>query len=537
KFNIYRNGPEGNALTKTTFRSLSLEKTIEELKSLIETKGYLLKDICVLVRSNSEAVAAVEALMDNGIDVISGEALLLNNNSAIKLILNTLHVMAGWSENTALYKANCLSLYAKIQHRTVSPEHYFDLKLKSLSALGNLLPPSLCANWQLWMQQPLPALLENMIEAYGLHEPQYAIHLPYLFAIRDLAGSFTQHGEKGIASFLSFWEEEGARKTLPSSEHADAVQVLTIHKSKGLAFKAVMLPFGNWDINGKANSIFWVPSTETPYHHLNSIPLKYNKDLGRSSVAKPYFEELLYNNMDALNMLYVATTRAKEYLYINSMGKKGDSVTNIGDLLYKVFEDRLTDESSYVLEETVPLQAEKESLRNELEIKGYPLSGRLGQVFDASLKRRDFDLVTGERAGRTGTILHDILAKAGAAAEVGKVLQDMLLEGVFKEEELPYLEAQAIAVLQHPGLQEILSQSRESLNEKSIIDAAGKSYRPDKVLVNGDTVTIVDYKFTQQESDAHIAQVSHYKSLLLAMGYREVKTYLFYAIAGQLKQV
>lgn len=536
-FNVLKNDEEGAALTKATFRTASLGKLIEELKNLIAVKSYQLKDICVLVRSNSEAVATVETLMDHGIDVISGEALLLNNNSSVKLILNTLQVMGGWSENTALYKANCLSLYAKLQQREVEPVHYFNLNLKTLSQLGELLPSELCANWQQWMQQPLPALLEKIIEAYALNESQYIAHLPYLFALRDLAGSFAQHGEKGVASFLSYWEEEGGRKTLPSSENTDAVQVITIHKSKGLAFKAVMLPFCNWDINGKVNGIFWVPSADTTYHHLNSIPLKYNKDLGRSSVAKPYFEELLYNNMDALNMLYVATTRSKEYLYINTMGKKGETITNIGDLLYRVFDDRLSTEGVFVIDEAVPSLPDKEALRNEIEIACYPVSNRLSQVFDAGLKRRDIDLLTGESAGRTGTILHDVLAKASTAQEVEGVLQELLLEGVFKKEEFASLEAQAISVLQHAGLQEILTTSTESMNEKSIIDAGGKSYRPDKVLVNGDTVTLVDYKFTQQESDTHTAQVSHYKSLLLAMGYKDVKTYLFYAVTGQLKLV
>lgn len=536
-FNVLKEDEEGGALTKTGFMSLSLIKMIVEIEQLINIRKYKPKEICVLVRSNAEAVAAVETLMDHGIDVISGEALLLSNNSAVQLILNTLQVMGGLAENTALYKANCLSLYAGLQEREVEPEHYFGLKFKSLSELGDLLPADLCEHWQAWMQQPLPALLEKIIEAYGLHHERFVSNLPYLFALRDLAGNFAQQGERGIAAFLSYWEEEGLRKTLPSSENTDAVQVITIHKSKGLAFRAVMLPFCNWDINGKVNGVFWVPADETPYHHLSSIPLKYNKDLGRSTVAKPYFEELLYNNMDALNMLYVATTRSREYLYINTMGKKTDTITNIGDLLFKVFKEELDEDYTFLIDDPVLVSPEKEAGHHEIEIACYPVSNRLGQVFDASLKRRDLDLLTGESAGRTGTILHEVLAKASRVDEVGEVLETMLLEGVFKQEELPFLKAQAVSVLQHEGLQEILSLSKESLNEKSIIDANGKTYRPDKVLVDGNNITIIDYKFTQQESDAHIAQVEHYKSLLIAMGYATVKTYLFYATTGQLKLV
>lgn len=445
--------------------------------------------------------------------------------------------MGGLSENTALFKANCIHLYSRLMGTEVIPHHYLSLKFKSLTQLSDLLPADLCEHWQSWMQQPLPALLEQIIAAYGLHQKEHAANLPYLFALRDLMGSFALHGERGIAAFLNFWDEEGARKTLPSSDNTDAVQVITIHKSKGLAFKAVMLPFCNWDINGKSNGIFWVPAANTPYHHLHSIPLKYNKELGRSSVAKPYFEELLYNNMDALNMLYVATTRSKEYLYINTMGKKTETITNIGDLLNRVFAEQVAEGGQYLIDEEVPAQPEKNSLVQEIEMDSYPVSDRLSQVFDANLKRREIDLLTGESPGRTGTILHEVLAAAGNVDGVDAVLQTLLLDGVFKADELPFLKTQAIAVLQHTGLQAILGQGAQSLNERSIIDEKGKSYRPDKVLVKGDEVTIIDYKFTQQESDKHIEQVSHYKALLQAMGYTNVKTYLFYAVSGQLKLV
>ncbi|MBE9600547.1 exodeoxyribonuclease V subunit beta [Pedobacter sp. MC2016-24] len=535
--NVFKEDEEGNTLTKTSFRDLALEKMILEIDQLIQVKRYKAQDICVLVRSNSEAVATVEKLMDRGIDVISGEALLLSNNNAIKLILNTLQVMGGLTENTALFKANCISLYAKLQGRLPEPHHYFSLQHKTLAQLADLLPATLCEQWQSWMQQPLPALLEKIIAAYGLNEEANVGHLPYLLALRDLMGSFALLGERGIAAFLRYWDEEGGRRTLPSSENTDAVQVITIHKSKGLAFRAVLLPFCNWDINGKTNGVFWVPATDTPYHHLQSIPLKYSKDLGRSSVAKAYFEELLYNNMDALNMLYVATTRSKEYLYLSTMGKKTDTITNIGDLLCKVFADEILADGSYLIDEPVQQEPEKDRKPNEVEMKCYPVSNRLSQVFDASLKRKDIDLLTGESAGRIGTILHEVLAQVNQVDEIASVLQNLLLDGVFKVEELADLQKRAESVLQNPALQKILQKAEHSLNERSIIDIHGKSYRPDKVLVNGNAVIVIDYKFTLQESDKHIEQVSHYRDLLLAMGYTDVKTYLFYAVTGQLKLV
>lgn len=92
-------------------------------------------------------------------------------------------------------------------------------------------------------------------------------------------------------------------------------------------------------------------------------------------------------------------------------------------------------------------------------------------------------------------------------------------------------------VIGHPELQALLNSGGLILNEKSIIAPSGQSYRPDKVLVSGDNVTVIDYKFTQNEEPSHIRQVKGYKDLLLDMGYKHVDTYLFYAISGNLKAI
>ena len=538
-FNVLKTDEGGAVLNKTSFKTEALRRTVETLKRLlIDEKRYKAGDVCVLVRSNSEAVAVVDTLMENNINVISGEALLIQNNTAVKILIDSLRMISGMPSNTALYKANCISLYAQLQGRHHEPSSLFNLKNQPLEELTAVLPVALCQHWRSWMQQPLPELLEKMIAAYGLDNEQHASHLPYLFALRDLAGNIARQGEKGISSFLKYWEEEGSRKTLPSSESTDAVQVITIHKSKGLAFKVVMIPFCNWDINGKINTIFWVPSDNTPYHQLQSIPLKYNSSLGSSSVAIHYYEELLYNNMDALNMLYVATTRTKEYLYISSLGKKSDGISTIGDLLIKIFEEELSEDGRFLIEEEVVKKGKGNANHlnspEVINLKSYPTSGRLSEVFNSDPKRREIDMLLNDTAGREGSILHEVLARAEDVAAIDYVLAQMLTEGFFKEQETSALQLQATNVLQHEALQNLLNNSTQTLNEKSIIDITGKSYRPDKVLFSNDEVIIIDYKFTKKQSRAHILQVHGYRDLLQQMGYAKVSTYLFYAQSGEL---
>lgn len=533
---VMRTDADGAALNKTTFRAAALDGMVTTLKRLIQDeKRYLPGDACVLVRSNSEAVSVVDALMAAQINVISGEALLLANNTAVKLLINTFLVMTGPPTNTALYKANCISLYAQIRGVENVPSDLFRLKDKNLDDLSSVLPPDLCLNWRAWMQQPLGELMEKLLRAYGLDKPENSSHLPYLFALRDLAGNIARQGERGLSAFLTYWEEEGGRKTLPSSESSDAVQVITIHKSKGLAFKVILIPFCNWDTGGKTNSIFWVPAAGTPYEALRQIPLKYTASLGQSAVAIAYYEELLYNQMDALNMLYVATTRTKEYLYISCLGKKSAGLTNIGDLIAFMLQDDLSEEGQFLVDEPVPV---KKIVAKEgpvgVHFPAYPVSDRLSAVFDADLKRKKLDMLLDDTAGREGSILHEVLARAENADEIELVLEQMLEEGLFKAQELEAFRLQALQVLGNTQLAALLEQSTAIRNEKSIIDAYGKSYRPDKVLFAGDRVIVIDYKFTAQKSKKHITQVHGYRELLQQMGYPDVSTYLFYARIGEL---
>lgn len=526
--------PSEARFTETIFRNLALADVIHEINRLKNEQHYALKDIAILVRSNSEAMLTVRQLMEQNLPVLSGDALLISNNSAIQLIINTLKVLIGIDAQTALYKANCIALYNSLQDKEPHANHYFNLNGVSLSDLKEVLPITLCENWQSWLQLPLPELIEVLIESYRLKNLQE--HLAYLLAFRDLTANASKLGEKGIIAFLTWWDEDGVKKSLPSPEGADAIQIITIHKSKGLAFRAVFVPFCNWEIKGKANSTFWVSSEDTVYKELKGIPLKYTEDLADSSIAKAYYEELLYNNMDALNMLYVATTRSKDYLYIATMAKKDPKLSTMGDVINHTFEKEFDENNRYEIVEGVVVENKADEI-NFINLTTYPTTTRLSELYVTSEEKHLKHLVNIEKSGRKGSLLHDILANANTVNEVDDYVNGLVLQGIIRDEEQIDLKLAVLEVLNHTDLKAIFSRATESITEKNIIDAKGKLHRPDRVLITEDEVVILDYKFTLEESSKHIEQIYTYKELLLEMGYTNVRTYLFYAINGKLKLV
>jgi hypothetical protein len=60
--------------------------------------------------------------------------------------------------------------------------------------------------------------------------------------------------------------------------------------------------------------------------------------------------------------------------------------------------------------------------------------------------------------------------------------------------------------------------------------------KPDRVIVSGDRVIIIDFK-TGEKSDTHWGQVIKYKNAVQAMGYRNIEAYLFYLENKEIREV
>ncbi|MBI5519757.1 MAG: UvrD-helicase domain-containing protein [Desulfovibrio sp.] len=130
--------------------------------------------------------------------------------------------------------------------------------------------------------------------------PEAELYVRRLLEVVHLA---EEQGMGSLPRFLEFWGDKGVEEKVPLPESADAIRILTIHKSKGLQFPVCMVPFHNWSAGPRGE----LGVVELHGHRLLT---RLTKALGRQ-----YYENQAEGLMEQANLLYVAWTRAEEELY------------------------------------------------------------------------------------------------------------------------------------------------------------------------------------------------------------------------------
>lgn len=548
----------------------ALDLMAEKIGDWISSGRYVPKQIGVLVRSNAQARDVIQKLMQyknsSGVDfdIVSGDALSLAANDAILLLIETLKALVYTSDKQVIYRAKIAYLYALLSRQeSFDPDYWLAFKSNDLQELVRLLPALLLDQWTKLQQSPLIHLIEQLIEIYGLHHGEN-MHLPYILAFKDMISVFSANGERGITQFLEYWEEEGHRATLPGNGKIDAIEITTIHKSKGLAYDVVVLPFCSWDLDGMTNGDFWIDTQDSPFHALGKIPVKYTSSLGNSIFYKQYFEEMLFNYMDALNTFYVATTRAIQHLYIlapafkENIDKKtgqilGQEVKNdyISDVVFQVLSAQdapfAIQQNEVIVDQTLArgddIEAERPStpVQNEehrpIALSSYPLSGELQKAFDKSSRRTINSIMMLEKAAQYGILAHEIMAAITKEEEIDVMIDQYVEQGVLTTEDRPFIQQEIRQIWHHPQIHQWLTGGYKIWNEASIILENGDTIRPDKVFTSEESTIVLDFKFTKGDYADHQWQVDSYKRALTNLGYANVKGYLYYAKINELVEV
>ena len=522
-----------------------LYAVLESVRTAQEA-GAKLSEIAVLVRSNAAGQDVATFLIDNGISVVTDDSLKVKNSLTVRRLVSLMSYVDNPQDTVAGYLAGLL-----------------DIRLPD--SCGSLID----------MAEYLYRSLQKSDE-----ENLWQGELLYIQSFMDCLSDYVASEGNSLRGFLRWWNEKDPSISSPSS--GDSVRVMTIHKSKGLDFPYVILPFVEKISLYKADSHWCIPALEgTPLQGVADGV--YDVHLSSSSAAtlfsEDYRKELFLQYVDNINTLYVAMTRAALGMHIIARRPPAKLVEAMDDGQMPQFSDfsqilywyASGHQLEQLLTKTVGddtetfekgTMADFASLRKNAgevaamkiaegcEFPSIPLNPAAGDDGeDVRVRGRlkfsadSLDFFKEDEAGVKasvrvrGIVLHDILAGVKVPSDLMGAVEYAVQTGVLTTEE-----SEEAAALLEKAISEVESYGwfaacPDALyNEVSLIDTDGQIYRPDRVVVREGKVDIIDYKFGEHRPQ-YERQVSRYMKIWKRMGYPSVSGYLWYVDSGEIVRI
>jgi ATP-dependent exoDNAse (exonuclease V) beta subunit len=529
------------------------DNLIAILKEL-QDRGYRLKDIAVLTRKREEGKNIADFLIDYKqnnetgskyrYDVISDESLYLSSSPAVKFLIAILKFFINRYDNINNYFVISEYLnYIKEGNRdntTIRVDNSNPGDINTV--LNRLLQESSVKSVDYLKSLSLYEMVERLIEMFSLNN--IGGELPFIQAFQDLVLDYSNRNSSNIYAFLEYWEDIGSKKSISISEAQDAIRIMTIHKAKGLEFRAVILPYCNWHIeNPSRKQIIWCKPKDRPFNKLDIVPVYYSRNLKDTSFTSEYYVEKLKIYIDNLNLLYVAFTRASDSLYcLASQGSKtGNNISTVSDLLFNILS--VSDkQDSQVFEYGIPENIEPAKDYNDLrvnKIREYPSSDsrkKLRIAYQVS----DFFIKDSEIKSRPlnyGKIMHEIFSNIVTTDDIRIAAEKVYLEGKISIADKDSILGDMEQIFGDTRIRKWFSDGRKVFNEKDIILPGGATRRPDRVILKDKDAIIIDYKFGYVERNEYLDQTREYASLLKEMGYKSVESYIWYINTGKIIKV
>lgn len=465
--------------------------------------GYSLKDIAVLVRTGKQGNAVAQALVGAGYEIISNDSLYVCSSDSVQKVVNVLRQMD-------------------------------DPQSGSLRILKNFCNIPQSGDME---RHSLYQLCENIIrETLSLQEKG---DVAYLQAFLDLVLDFTANRGTSISQFMKWWDECGVKCTISAPEDMDAIRIMTIHKSKGLGFEVVIVPFlkENLDHHSSNAPDLWCTYEGYP------VPVRYGKGLLDTSFASEYRKEKLCAYIDSLNTVYVAFTRPKQELHVFAPEPKTTrngyaKPSAVSDILFAYYL-KYKDEKGWT--EGIRLGAGGNVSEQIRSVEKFSPKGLFAAPVDPSRTgtvAQGGTIGEGESIREHGIAMHYVFSLVDYRESIPAAVRRACAEGASScpEGELLELVKAKVASVEEYGW---FDEKYKVLNECSILTPSGEEKRPDRVLVKDGEAIVIDYKFGawQQEDTIQLGrykkQVGRYKDLLTCMGYSNVKGYLWYLQADK----
>ncbi|MCF7559490.1 UvrD-helicase domain-containing protein [Sabulilitoribacter multivorans] len=494
--------------------------------------GYNLEDICVLVRKKKEGVAVANYLSQHGISIISSETLLIASAPEVNFINDLLGLLIQPKNNEL--KISILNYLVSLFN--VEDKHTFfstHLNLTLPNFFESLKGFNVHINSQNLLQLPLYDLAETIVRSFNLVKTSNA----YIQFYMDVVLDFSQKKGSDISGFLEYFNKKKESLSVISPKGQNAVQIMTIHKSKGLEFPVVIFPYADLDIYRELEPKEWFALDEEKYVGFSHTLLNYNKDFEHFSEEgqQIYARHQSELELDNINLLYVTLTRPIEQLYI--LSKK--DISSKGGANAKKYSGLLI---SYLQQIGVWNDSELHysfgNIARSIKAETPSKNTSVQQTFISSAKedhnikvitKSGFLWDTNQHAAiEKGNLIHDIMSEIKTKNDVDFVINDFINASTINLEQAKTLKPLVLQIIQHPKLSNYFDLDNTIYNERDIIVNNGVVLRPDRVVVNSQNeAVIIDYK-TGLEDKKHEQQLQLYQDVLEAMHLTVKKKILVY---------
>lgn len=579
-----------------------LEELIETIKELF-SNGYAGKNqskIAILVRSKSNIQDIVNALLQsfgNEINIVSDEAFRLDASLSVNIIVSAMHLLT--HPDDVLTRGKLVKLYNQEVLKkpltdtdllvSINESNNIDTKNidkkerrklateQQMAKLNSQLPPEYVANRELLLGLPIVDLVDKLFMLFGLD--QLEGQSSYICTLYDTLNDFLKDHTADIDDFINEWENSLSSKTIQSDE-IEGIRIMTIHKSKGLEFDNVIIPFCSWEMEKKGTLWCETKNKPAPYNKLPLLPIDFSRDKLIGTVFEDdYKEEHFQNIVDNLNLLYVAFTRASKNLFVFGLRQGKTTLDNIakgtppGNRSYAIelalrqvseqlqgsllsFPDDIGSEIHFEYGTLVPETHEKEHAvadnpflikpdKHIVSIATYPQAATFKQSNKSIefVKGEDVDPSDRTRYIKIGNVLHQLFSTIYTTADIPTRLNELEQQGIIYNDEITsaQLRTRIEDAITNPQVQEWFSKRWQLYNECTILEYNKdtnemEEHRPDRVMTDGKEFVVVDFKFGK-EREEYKKQVQQYMEILIRMGHKKVSGYLWYVVKNNVVEV
>ena len=579
-----------------------LEELIETIKELFNN-GYGGKNqskIAILVRSKSNIQDIVNALLQsfgNEINIVSDEAFRLDASLSVNIIVSAMHLLT--HPDDVLTRGKLVKLYNQEVLKkpltdtdllvSINESNNIDTKNidkkerrklateQQMAKLNSQLPPEYVANRDLLLGLPIVDLVDKLFMLFGLD--QLEGQSSYICTLYDTLNDFLKDHTADIDDFINEWENSLSSKTIQSDE-IEGIRIMTIHKSKGLEFDNVIIPFCSWEMEKKGTLWCETKNKPAPYNKLPLLPIDFSRDKLIGTVFEDdYKEEHFQNIVDNLNLLYVAFTRASKNLFVFGLRQGKTTLDNIakgtppGNRSYAIelalrqvseqlqgsslsFPDDTGSEIHFEYGTLAPETHEKEHAaadnpflikpdKHIVSIATYPQAATFKQSNKSIefVKGEDVDPSDRTRYIKIGNVLHQLFSTIYTTADIPTRLNELEQQGIIYNDEITsaQLRTRIEDAITNPQVQEWFSKRWQLYNECTILEYNKdtnemEEHRPDRVMTDGKEFVVVDFKFGK-EREEYKKQVQQYMEILIRMGHKKVSGYLWYVVKNNVVEV